>query len=31
MTFKKIVIAIAVIATLIAGYYLLNWTVIIYD
>jgi hypothetical protein len=30
MTFKRIVIAIAVIATLIAGYYLLNWTVVIY-
>ncbi len=31
MTFKRIVIAIAVIAALIAGYYLLNMTVIIYD
>lgn len=30
MSFKRIVIAIAAIAALIAGYYLLNWTLIIY-
>ena len=30
MTFKRIVVAIAAIAALIAGYYLLNWTVVIY-
>ncbi len=30
MTLKRIVIAIVAIAALIAVYYLLNWTVIIY-